>query len=185
MGYLTLPKKYCPGSSMMPQKRNPAPLELIRAKAARVAGSLSQVMNTGRLLPSGYNRDFQETKEALFRSFETTEASLRIMCLIFSHLKVNRQALLSGFTPEVFAADLATELAKGGMPFRKAYKEVAKELNKLESQDPLKNILQKKHQGAPGNLGLTIAKNKTGRELVRVKKERARLAAVRRALLAL
>jgi argininosuccinate lyase len=185
MRYFTLPEEYCPGSSIMPQKRNPAPLELIRAKAAAVAASLSQVTSTARLLPSGYNRDFQETKEPLFRSFETTEASLRISGLIFTKLKVNEKALLAGFTPQVFAADQAADLAKEGVPFRKAYKEVAKKLNKLEGRDPLKNILQKKHQGAPGNLGLSRTANKAQRELRRVKKERSRLDAVRRALLAL
>lgn len=197
LGYFILPQEYCSGSSIMPQKRNPAPLELIRAKAAGVAATLAQVMNTGRLLLSGYNRDFQETKEALFRSLDTTEGSLRISRLIFTQLKVNQEALLSAFTPEVFAADLATEMAKEGLPFRKAYKEVAKELDKLESpasgeqgparlwRHPLENILRKRHQGAPGNLGLPLSKNKVRRELTRVKKERSRLAVVRRALLVL
>jgi len=185
MRYFTLPKEYCPGSSVMPQKRNPAPLELIRAKAAGVGACLTQVTNTARLLPSGYNRDFQETKEALFRSFETTEASLKISRLIFSKLKVNEKALLAGFTPEVFAADLATKMAEEGVPFRKAYKEVAQKLDKLESQDPRENILRKKHQGAPGNLGLLRVRNKIRGELLRVKKERSRLGKVRRALLAL
>lgn len=82
-GYLGLPEKFCPGSSLMPQKRNPCPLELIRAKSATLQSYLFQVLEIVRTLPSGYNRDFQETKRPLMQGFETTCLSLKVLSRLF------------------------------------------------------------------------------------------------------
>ena len=73
-GYFTLPEKYFAGSSIMPQKRNPCQLELTRAKSAAVEAALFRVLNITRALPSGYNRDFQETKEPLMQGLNVTLA---------------------------------------------------------------------------------------------------------------
>lgn len=153
-GYIGLPEKFCPGSSLMPQKRNPCPLELIRAKSAVVQGMLFQVLEIIRGLPSGYNRDFQETKRPLMQSFETTFMSLKVFSAIFSELQVNRDACAGSFTPELFATDNVLKLVKNGMPFREAYKEVAMNLDQVKMEDPATHILSKTHLGATGNLGL-------------------------------
>ena len=176
LGYFTIPKEYCPGSSLMPQKQNPCALELIRARSALVLSRLFQLMVTIRNLPSGYNRDFQETKKPLMESLDTTEGCLKVATKVFQGLKVNREVLQSSFTPEIFAADRAVKLATDeGIPFRDAYRKVAKELDKLEIEDPVKNIRSKKHLGAPGNLGLEKLVKKVELEMEAVKKERARL----------
>ena len=155
--YFTLPAELCTGSSLMPQKRNPAGLELIRAKASSVAASTLQVKGIIRALPSGYNRDFQETKPAFIRALKDSLASVQVMDLIINRLNVNKEKLLAGFTPEIYATDRALELVESGLPFREAYLEVALNLDKLENLDPHEAIQKKTHAGATGNLGLDPA----------------------------
>lgn len=152
--YFTLPDEVLPGSSIMPQKKNPDVLELIRAKYAQVESYLFMVLNILKGLPSGYNRDLQLTKGALIKGFEITYSSLKVMNIVVDKLKVNENNLVKSFSKEVFAADEATKLAKAGIPFREAYKKVAKDLNKLGKVDPYKNIKGKNYKGATGNLSL-------------------------------
>lgn len=159
-GYLTLPEKFCPGSSLMPQKKNPCPLELIRAKSAVVQSYLFQILEITRALPSGYNRDFQETKRPLMQGFEITYSSLQVFAVIFSELQVNEEKCVRAFTPELFATDEVLKLASAGIPFRTAYQHVSKNLNDSKSCDPIANILSKTHQGATGNLGIEISQKK-------------------------
>jgi argininosuccinate lyase len=159
-GYLTLPEKFCPGSSLMPQKRNPCPLELIRAKSATVQGFLFQILEIIRSLPSGYNRDFQETKRPLIQGFETTLTSLKVFAKVFSEIEVNEENCLKAFTPELFATDEVLHLAKGGVPFRDAYQQVAQKIQQVSHADPKMNILSKTHEGATGNLGLAQSHTK-------------------------
>ena len=153
-GYFRIPKELCTGSSMMPQKRNPCALELVRAKAAAVLGCEVQVAGILRALPSGYNRDFQETKGPFMRGVEATAASLSVMCLSIERLEVVEENLRKGFIPEIYATDRALELVMEGKPFRDAYREVAAHLDELGGRDPVKNLKSKKLQGGPGNLGL-------------------------------
>lgn len=159
-GYLQLPEKFCPGSSLMPQKRNPCPLELIRAKSATVQGMLMQILEIVRGLPSGYNRDFQETKRPLMQGFETTFASVQVFNQIFSHLHVQQEKCLKAFSPELFATDKVLLLARQGVAFRDAYKDVALNPQGVSMEDPVENILSKKHLGATGNLGIKAQYNK-------------------------
>lgn len=159
-GYLTLPEKFCPGSSLMPQKRNPCPLELIRAKSGMVMGLESQILNVIRALPSGYNRDFQETKRPLMQGIEITYSSLKVFKEIFGGLQVNRQKCLDAFTPELFATDKVLELVGQGVPFRDAYKNVGINLGAVEGMDPVLNIRSKIHMGATGNLGFSLSVEK-------------------------
>jgi argininosuccinate lyase len=161
-GYFTLPREVLLGSSIMPQKRNPDVLEQIRARYVQVQSYLFMVLNILKGLPSGYNGDLQLTKEALIKSFNITHISLKVMNIVIDKLKVNEAELVKGFSSEVFAADEATKLAKKGVPFREAYKKVAKDLNKLGKIDPYKNIKEKKYQGATGNLFLSESKKEVG-----------------------
>jgi len=154
LGYFRIPKELCTGSSMMPQKRNPCGLELVRAKAAAVLGCEVQVAGILRALPSGYNRDFQETKGPFMRGVEATLGSLSVMCLSIERLEVVEENLRKGFIPEIYATDRALELVMEGKPFRDAYREVAAHLDELGGRDPVKNLKSKKLQGGPGNLGL-------------------------------
>lgn len=160
MGYLELPVQFCPGSSLMPNKKNPDPFELIRAKSATLLANLFLVMEIGRALPSGYNRDFQETKRPLFDSFDIVLQTLDVTAIIMNLVTVNEKACHAGFSADVFATDAALNLVNQGMPFRDAYAEIAANLDKLKMCDPVQNIMSKTHMGAPGNLGLDIAHNR-------------------------
>jgi len=184
-GYFRLPDEYCPGSSIMPQKKNPGPLELIRAKASGVAAALVQITGIIRALPSGYNRDLQETKAPLMRALDTTRACLEMMTLLVGTLGVDAERLRASFTPELFAADAAIELAAGGVPFRDAYRQVGATLDKLAARDPEENIRSKTHTGAPGNLGLDALKARLTSRLDEFDARGKRLQQVKDALLAL
>lgn len=88
------------------------------------------------------------------QGLNTTLSCLRVIRLVFESLTVNVDTLVKSFTPELFAADEAIELARKGVPFRDAYLQVGMNIDKLAGRDPRQNILSKTHQGAPGNLGL-------------------------------
>ncbi len=152
--YFTLPEEFCGGSSLMPQKRNPALLELTRAKANVVNSLHFRVLGIITSLYSGYNRDFQLTKGPLVESLDITEQTLYLLGYFIPKIKVNRENLINSFTPEVYATDRVLELVKEGVPFRDAYKEVGINLEALNNRDPVENIKSKTHTGATGNLGL-------------------------------
>ncbi|MFH1624041.1 MAG: argininosuccinate lyase [Pseudomonadota bacterium] len=170
--YFTLPEELCCGSSIMPQKRNPAGMELIRAKTSTMLSYLFQVMTIIKALPSGYNRDFQETKAPFLKGMDLVDSSIRVCDLVVSRLKVNKDVLERSCTPEVFATDRALELVREGIPFRDAYREVAANLDKLQITHSCKNILSRKHIGAAGNLGLPGLKDQIHRETEWVEKEK-------------
>jgi len=151
-GYFTLPRDYCTGSSIMPQKNNPDVLELVRGKSARVLGHALAVFDLVRSAPSGYNRDVQEAKEPFMEGIQTTRSCVRIMTALIEGMTVNEDALLRGFTPDVFATDRALELVGEGMPFRDAYHYVKEHLQELENMDPAASIARKTHTGTTAGL---------------------------------
>jgi len=155
-GYFSLPAEYCTGSSLMPQKNNPDVLELVRARTSRVVSCASTTAGIVSGLPSGYNRDLQETKQPFIEGFQMTSSCLRIVSLLTKRLKANRRALLAGFTPQVFAADRALELVSEGMPFRKAYDHVRARLDELRQIDPCRFVAGKTDYGAPGGLDFSL-----------------------------
>ncbi len=159
-GYFSLPESLCSGSSLMPQKRNPCMLELIRAKTSTVLSCLTQVLDIIKALPSGYNRDFQETKSPFMIGITITHDSLEVFARVINQMKVHPEACAQAFTPEVFATDAALQLLKQGVPFREAYKKIAQDLISgtfNESSDLAALLTTRTHMGAPGNLGLEIA----------------------------
>jgi len=171
-GYFTLPKEFCCGSSIMPQKRNPAGMELVRAKTSTLLSYLFQVTSITKALPSGYNRDFQETKAPLLKGMDLADSSIKVCDLVISQLEVNEDVLDRACVPEIFATDRALELVKDGMPFRDAYREVAVNLDKLEITDSRKDILSRKHIGATGNLGLEAIEEHIQKEMDWVEREK-------------
>ena len=121
-GFLDLPEEVCTGSSLMPQKKNPDTLELIRGKSARVLGNLVRMLALLKGLPSGYNRDLQEDKEALFDAYDTTAACLEQARIVVGGIRFRvdriRQVLDAGFLD---ATALAEHLVTKGVPFRDAH----------------------------------------------------------------
>lgn len=166
-GYLRLPAELCTGSSIMPQKRNPDVLELLRAKGAVVSAKLHEAIAIGDGLPSGYNRDYQLLKRPLFDGFALTLSSIRMMTLIVERVEVDETRILAAFSPGIVAADTATALAAAGTPFREAYQRVKGE---LETMGPLTaerlraNIDGKRTLGAPGNPGIASLRLFLGRD---------------------
>lgn len=129
-GYVEIPDEFCTGSSIMPQKKNPDVLELLRAKYHVVSSYEFQVSRISSDLISGYNRDIQLTKEPVMNGFSITIDSLTIAILLFQNLSVNELKCKSAMTDELFATEKVYELVKSGIPFRDAYLKVAQTLNK-------------------------------------------------------
>ena len=106
---------------MMPQKRNADPMELARGKAGRLIGNLTGLLATLKGLPSTYNKDLQEDKEALFDSFDSLNLILPVVTAIIRTLKLNPDKMRAALDPDMLATDLADYLVKKGMPFREAH----------------------------------------------------------------
>jgi argininosuccinate lyase len=157
LGYFHLPDELLAGSSIMPQKKNPCMLELLRAKAATVSSCCAQVKSIIRALPSGYNRDFQETKAPFLRGLDLSLISVRVMQAVTEKLEPDGVRLRQGFTPDIFATDRALALVSRGVPFREAYRSVGSELQELEAGDPDEALRSRSYAGTSGNLGLELA----------------------------
>lgn len=120
-GFVTLADAYSTGSSIMPQKKNPDALELLRGKSGRVMGSMTGLMTTLKGLPSTYNKDLQEDKEPLFDAVHNLNSSIQIACGVISTLTPNQAALKAALSPELLATDLAEYLVRKGVPFRETH----------------------------------------------------------------
>jgi argininosuccinate lyase len=120
-GFVTLADAYSTGSSLMPQKKNPDALELLRGKSGRVMGSLTGLMATLKALPTSYNKDLQEDKEPLFDAVNNISGSLQIACGVLSTLTVNASAMQLALSSELLATDLADYLVRKGVAFRETH----------------------------------------------------------------
>ncbi|KAG0144196.1 hypothetical protein CROQUDRAFT_660264 [Cronartium quercuum f. sp. fusiforme G11] len=120
-GYMTLSDAYSTGSSIMPQKKNPDSLELLRGKSGRTFGQLSGFLMTLKGLPATYNKDLQEDKEPMFDAADTLGASLRIFEGVISTLNIHPDKMKAALTPDMLATDLAEYLVRKGTPFRETH----------------------------------------------------------------
>ncbi len=125
LGFFRLPDEFVTGSSIMPQKKNPDVLELIRGKYHEIFAAEMQVRQISVNLISGYHRDFQLTKPVLMKSLNTTKSSVEIASHLFQFLEPVPAACEKAMTPELFATARAYELVAQGMPFRNAYRIIA------------------------------------------------------------
>jgi len=141
-GFFELGDAIATGSSLMPQKKNPDSMELVRGKAGRVFGDLLALLTTLKGLPLAYNKDMQEDKEAVFDSFDTAQACLRVTTTVIRNIGVNKEKTLAAASSGYMnATELADYLARKGMPFREAHEvagrvvrraiELGKELDQL------------------------------------------------------
>jgi argininosuccinate lyase len=125
-GFIDLADRYCTGSSIMPQKRNPDVAELARGKSGRVIGHLMGLMTLMKGQPLTYNKDNQEDKEPLFDTVDTLADTLRIMAEMVGGIRVKAQAMeAAAMRGYATATDLADHLVKKGLPFRDAHETVA------------------------------------------------------------
>jgi len=125
--FINLPDRFCTGSSIMPQKKNPDVPELVRGKSGRVFGHLFSLLTLMKSQPLAYNKDNQEDKEPLFDVVDTLQGSLRAFAdmipAIESRKEEMREAALRGFST---ATDLADYLVRKGIPFRDSHEIVGK-----------------------------------------------------------
>ncbi len=135
VGFIDLADRFCTGSSIMPQKKNPDVPELVRGKTGRVNGHLVGLLTLMKGQPLAYNKDNQEDKEPLFDTADTLEDSLRIFADMIGGIRVKadamRSALKQGFAT---ATELADYLVKRGLPFRDAHEAVARAVREAETR---------------------------------------------------
>ena len=135
-GYVILPDEYSTGSSLMPQKKNPDAWELIRGKTGRITGALFSLLTTLKGLPSSYQRDLQEDKEALFSAHDQIADMLAVATGALSTTKFNAERLRAAASnPVLLATEAADYLAHKGIPFRQAHDIVGKVLREAEKQN--------------------------------------------------
>jgi argininosuccinate lyase len=135
-GFLRIDDAFCTSSSMMPQKRNPDALELIRGKTAAVYGSLTAMLTLLKALPSGYNRDLQEDKVHVFSCSDTVEACLDMAAAVASHSQFMAKRITQGLDRGFLdATSLAEYLVKKGLPFRQAHGIVGSAVASCEKAD--------------------------------------------------
>jgi argininosuccinate lyase len=134
--YVILPDEYSTGSSLMPQKKNPDAWELIRGKTGRITGALLALLTTLKGLPSSYQRDLQEDKEALFSAHDQVAAMLAVATGALSTTKFNTDRLRAAASnPVLLATEAADYLVRKGIPFRQAHDIVGQILREAEKQN--------------------------------------------------
>ena len=133
-GFFELSDASATGSSMMPQKKNPDPLELVRGKSGRAVGRLTGWLATMKGLPSGYNKDLQEDKEAVFDAEATLGASLTATHAVIARLSLNVSKSERAASGLLLATDVADYLVSRGMPFRRAHEVVGAMVRRLLSE---------------------------------------------------
>lgn len=158
LGYFSLPKELTTGSSIMPQKKNPDGLELARSRSSVISSCAFRIKSIIRSLPSGYNRDFQDTKGALFEGAKATWLLLGIFEVMIDGLIVNEEALVKGCKPELYATDLVLKRSLEGESFRDIYKEVSLHLENVVSSDPYEALRERTSAGTTGNLNIDRAR---------------------------
>jgi len=140
-GFVTVDEAYATGSSIMPQKRNPDGLELIRGKAATAIGHLTALMGLCHGLPHAYNRDLQQDKGHIFEVLDIARSSLEIFTGVWGTLEVHPQAMACALDPDLLATELADYLTHRGMPFRQAHKITGRIIQWAKSHDvPLNEV---------------------------------------------
>jgi len=133
--YAILPDEFSTGSSLMPQKKNPDAWELLRGKTGRITGALFTLFTTLKGLPSSYQRDLQEDKEALFAAHDQIASMLHVAAGAVSAMKFNESKLAAASAnPALLATEAADYLVKKGVPFRQAHDLVGKLLREAERQ---------------------------------------------------
>lgn len=154
-GYIEISDEYASTSSVMPQKKNADPLELIRSKSAQVSGSLVSMLTTVKSLPSGYSRDLQDLKPALWSSSNTTVKVLQMMTLVVNSLVIHEEKMREmALNSYAISVDIAEQLVvRKGMPFRSTHKVVGSLVKEaaatgktslnLLGQEDIENVLKK------------------------------------------
>jgi argininosuccinate lyase len=159
------------GSSMMPQKKNPDPLELVRGKAGRTVGHLMALLTAMKGLPSGYNKDLQEDKEAIFDAEDTLAGCLAAVRAIVDGLTLNKAEAAAAATGLLLATDVADYLVRRGLPFRRAHEVTGALVRKLVTERrEFDSLSPAEWQAASELFGLDIGDHITAQASVAAKR---------------
>lgn len=151
LGFLELGGGYCTGSSIMPNKHNPDTVELLRSLHATIVGARSEI-DAVLSLPSGYQRDLQDTKPPMMRAFERGLAGLALVPGLLESVTWNESRMREAISPALHATDRANELVGQGQPFREAYRIVAAELDQLADRTAEASLEARVSPGGCANL---------------------------------
>ena len=157
-GFVALPAQYTTGSSIMPNKRNPDVIELMRASYASVAAARCEIEQL-LSLPSGYHRDLQLSKGALFHGFGKGLQALALLPDLLRNLDWNLERMRAALEPSMYATDLAVDMAREGVPFREAYRQAADPARWAEG-DPAASLAARVSPGAAGALRLDLLRER-------------------------
>ena len=152
-GFVRLPARYTTGSSIMPNKANPDVVELLRGRAATVEAAIAEIQSV-LSLPSGYQRDLQLTKAPLIRGLEAALQALALVPALVTGMRFDTEAMRAAISTDMFATDIALERAASGVPFREAYLEAKRTLDRLDAPDAAASLAQRVSPGGCGNLML-------------------------------
>ncbi|MBI3616794.1 MAG: argininosuccinate lyase [Candidatus Omnitrophica bacterium] len=140
--FIDIDDAFCTGSSLMPQKKNPDVLELVRGYTGRMYGNLVNVLVMMKGLPLSYNRDMQHDKEPLFDSFEVVQKELNVLAELFKHVKFNKENIKKQLEDEcLYATDLSDYLVQNKVPFKEAHAIIGKLIQyKLKNNIELRSL---------------------------------------------
>jgi argininosuccinate lyase len=133
-GFIELDEAFATGSSLMPQKKNPDPLELARGKTGRMVGHLTGLLITLKGLPSAYDKDLQEDKEPVFDTADTLELLLPALTGLIRTLRIHPDRMSALITSASMATDLVDYLVQKGVPFREAHRAVGRAVRRAQEQ---------------------------------------------------
>ncbi|MEE4304307.1 MAG: argininosuccinate lyase [Wenzhouxiangella sp.] len=150
-GFLKIGSAYCTGSSIMPNKHNPDTVELLRSLHATIVGARAE-LDSVLSLPSGYQRDLQDTKPPLIRAFERGLAGLALVPGLLESISWNETRMREAIAPALHATDRANELVGQGRPFREAYRQAAAEIEDLAGRTPEASLQARVSPGGNANL---------------------------------
>jgi len=153
-GFVSLPDDLTTGSSIMPQKKNPDLLELVRARCNRLQAVPGEVTLMTVGLPPGYNRDYQELKAILFDAFDAVMEIIPVIRIALDGLVIRNDILSDGRYNDIFSVEEANDMVRAGIPFREAYREVAKKSG--SGSFPVPSPSDYTHTGSIGNTGTGI-----------------------------
>lgn len=156
--FVALPAQYTTGSSIMPNKRNPDVIELMRATYASVAAARTEIEQL-LSLPSGYHRDLQFSKGAIFHAFSRGMGALELLPDLLRNLEWKTEAMRAALDPSMYATDLAVDLARQGLPFRDAYKQAADPARWAQG-DPDASLSARVSPGAAADLRLDLLRSR-------------------------
>ncbi len=156
--FVSLPAEYTTGSSIMPNKRNPDVIELMRATYASAAAARTEIEQL-LSLPSGYHRDLQLSKGAIFHAFGRGLSALSLLPDLLRRLSWNPERMRAALDPSMYATDLAVDLARQGLPFRDAYQQAADPARWAQG-DPEASLKARVSPGASADLRLDVLRQR-------------------------